>query len=278
MATMQLDFREGCYQITFKPTAGFVTFEGTLRVDRSAPDGGADNLIVSGDLYSRRPVIGPIEPVLPVGPTDANDDEAPAASGLTSVAGTLSAIDDPLVPLPILKPRIPIFARARYHSYLRVASVAAPILVLNPAKCGLTIVAEQFNYTQPPAGQFKGTFPDTPSRTVTLKLSKVAAPFPFSLTGGPFYEGRLLEGGIDKGSVTLAWVSKFCRRATREIDTLVGAVRPAPVPDGSGGMEFFDDSSPRPVGSSRWFRTSSTSRYPPVWCRPTAGALRICTR
>ena len=77
----RLDFREGCYQITFKPTAGFVTFEGTLRVDRSAPDGGADNLIVSGDLYSRRPVIGPIEPVLPVGPTDANDDEAPAASG-----------------------------------------------------------------------------------------------------------------------------------------------------------------------------------------------------
>ena len=61
----RLDFREGCYQITFKPTAGFVTFEGTLRVDRSAPDGGADNLIVSGDLYSRRPVIGPIEPVPP---------------------------------------------------------------------------------------------------------------------------------------------------------------------------------------------------------------------
>ena len=67
----RLDFREGCYQITFKPTAGFVTFEGTLRVDRSAPDGGADNLIVSGDLYSRRPVIGPIAPVLPVGPTAA---------------------------------------------------------------------------------------------------------------------------------------------------------------------------------------------------------------
>ncbi|MGY3126142.1 hypothetical protein ACVWXQ_010079 [Bradyrhizobium sp. S3.14.4] len=62
----RLDFREGCYQINFRPTAGFVTFEGTLRVDRSAPDGGADHLIVSGDLYSRRPVIGPIPPVGPV--------------------------------------------------------------------------------------------------------------------------------------------------------------------------------------------------------------------
>ena len=73
-----------------------------------------------------------------------------------------------------------------------------------------------------------------------MKLSKVPAPFPFSLTGGPFYEGRLFEGGVDKGSVTLAWVSKFFRRATLEIDTLVGAVRPAPVPDGAGGTEFFD--------------------------------------
>ena len=68
----------------------------------------------------------------------------------------------------------------------------------------------------------------------------MAAPFPFSLTGGPYYEGRLFEGGVDKGSVTLAWVSKFFRRATLEIDTLTGAVRPAPVPDGAGGTEFFD--------------------------------------
>ena len=68
----------------------------------------------------------------------------------------------------------------------------------------------------------------------------MAAPFPFSLTGGPYYEGRLFEGGVDKGGVTLAWVSKFFRRATLEIDTLVGAVRPAPVPDGAGGTEFFD--------------------------------------
>ena len=235
----RLDFREGCYQINFRPTAGFVSFEGTLRVDRSAPDGGADHLIVSSDLYSKRPVIGPIpHPLPPVGNKDA--DEAAADAGLTSLAGSLSAVDEPAIPFPIRRPRIPIFPRARYHSYLRVTSVSAPVAVPLPKKCELTIVAEQFNYTQPPVGQFKGTFPATPSRTVTMKLSKVPAPFPFSLTGGPFYEGRLLEGGVDKGSVTLAWVSKFFRRATLEIDTLVGAVRPAPVPDGAGGTEFFD--------------------------------------
>jgi hypothetical protein len=234
----ELDFREGCYQINFKPTAGFVSFEGTLRVDRSAPDGGADNLIVSGDLYSHRPAIGPVAPSRPAAPAGAEQDGAPM--GLTSVAGALSVLDAPIVPHAILKPRIPIFARARYHSYLRVTSVSAPVRVPDHTKCGLTIVAEQFNYTQPPLGQFKGTFPNTPSRTVTLKLSKAAPPFPFSMTGGPFYEGRLFEGGIDKGRVTLAWVSKFFRRATLEIDTLVGAVRPSPVPDGAGGMEFFD--------------------------------------
>ncbi len=237
----KLDFREGCYQLNFRPTGSLVTFEGTLRVDRSAPDGGADNLIVSGDLYSRLPVIGPvIAPPGPIVPTDADEAGEPIASLPMSVAGALSATDTPIVPLPILRPTIPIFPRARYHSYLKVTSVSAPILVPPHAKCQLTIVAQQFNYTQPPAGTFKGTFPNAPSRTVTLRLSKVAAPFPFSLTGGPYYEGRLFEGAVDKGSVTLAWVSKFFRRATLEIDTLTGAVRPAPVPDGSGGTEFFD--------------------------------------
>jgi hypothetical protein len=232
----RLDFREGCYQITYKPTASLVTFEGTLRVDRSAPDGGADHLIVSGDLYTH-PLIGPPFPVQPAPPAEADAESAPMPS--MSVAGALSAVDHPPISLPVRKPLIPIFARARYHSYLKVTSVSAPLAAPSFAKCQLTIIAQQFNYTQPPAGQFRGTFPDTPSRTVTLKLSKVAAPFPFSQTGGPFYEGRLFEGGVDKGSVTLGWVSQFFRRASLEIDTRAGAVRPAPVP-GAGGTEFFD--------------------------------------
>ena len=241
----KLNFREGCYQLNFRPTASLVTFEGTLRVDRSAPDGGADNLIVSGDLYSRLPVIGPIPPLPPVGPlapADADADEAgePLVSLPASVAGALSAVDQPIAPLPILKPSIPIFPRGRYHSYLKVTSVSAPAFAPSHKKCQLSIVAEQFNYTQPPVGQFKGSFPNAPSRTVTLRLFRVPAPFPFSLTGGPYYEGRLFEGAVDKGRVTLAWVSKFFRRAVLEIDTLTGAVRPAPVPDGAGGTEFFD--------------------------------------
>ena len=138
----RLDFREGCYQINFRPNASLVSFEGTLRVDRSAPDGGADNLIASGDLYTIRPVIGPITPVppvSPVSPSDADDDDgAPIPSAPMSVAGALSAVDGPLVPLPIRRPMIPIFPRSRYHSYLKVTSVTAPVAVSPLVKCELT--------------------------------------------------------------------------------------------------------------------------------------------
>jgi len=48
-------------RLTFQPSATpLFGFQGTLRVDRSAPDGGPDNIIVSGDLYERLPVIHPL--------------------------------------------------------------------------------------------------------------------------------------------------------------------------------------------------------------------------
>jgi hypothetical protein len=241
----KLAFQEGCYQLAFIPTGSVVTYEGTLRVDLSAPDAGADNLIVSGDLYSKLPVHGRTDRSAIVTNGNGNgeqvDDDVTRPTSLpTTLAGALSAVDQPIVPELVQRPKIPVFPRDRYHSYLKVTKVSAPTQIPIGAKCEVTIVAEQFNYTQPPTGTFKGTFSSTPSRTVTLKLSKVSAPFPFSLTGGSYYEGRLFEGTVDQGRVTLAWVSKFFRRATLEIDTLLGAVRPAPVPDGSGGTEFFD--------------------------------------
>jgi hypothetical protein len=240
----RLDFRDGCYEITHRPTGSLVSLQGTLRVDRAAPDAGPDKIIVSGDLYTKPVVIDPPFPVPPPTPAPLPTGDAPAVraatSTLLSVAAAVSRIEGPTIPVPILRPRIPIFPRARYHSYLKVTSVSAPVLVPPSATCQVTLVAEQYSYTQPPAGQHKGTFPSAPSRTVTIKLTRVPAPFPYSLTGGPYYEGRLFEAGADKGSVTLAWVSPFFRRATLEIDTLTGAVAPAPVPDGAGGTEFFD--------------------------------------
>lgn len=54
-----LDLRDGCYEITHRPTGSAITLQGTLRVDRGAPDGGADRIIVSGDLYKKSMVVGP---------------------------------------------------------------------------------------------------------------------------------------------------------------------------------------------------------------------------
>jgi hypothetical protein len=239
----RLDLRSGCYVITYRPTGSPVTFEGTFRVDRTAPDGGPDNIIVSGDLYTAPAAHDAVVPVAV--PTSAPADDAGEDEGATemrgpSVAAAVSAVDSPLLPAVTRRPQIPIFARSRYHSYLRVTGVTVPVIPTPHGLCQITLVAEQYNYTQPPAGQHQGTFPAGPSRTVTIKLKKAAAPPPFSLAGGPYFEGRLLVGGVDKGSVRLGWVSRFFRRASVEIDTLAGAVRPAPVPDGAGGTEFFD--------------------------------------
>ncbi|MDM0109653.1 hypothetical protein QTH97_32365 [Variovorax sp. J22R24] len=222
----KLDLRDGCYQIEYRPNRSVVSFVGTLRVDRKAPDSGPDNIIVSGDLYRQSRLVGPLV--------------TSGAASEQSLAGAASTVSTVLPGILTRKPVIPVFARSKYHSYLRVTGITIPRVGTLGSPCQVTLMAEQYDYTQPPAGQFKGSFPTAPSRTVTMKLSPSTAPIPFSLTGGPYFKGRLLVGGVDKGSVTIAWVSKFFRRASVEIDVLAGAIAPTPVPDGSGGNEYFD--------------------------------------
>jgi hypothetical protein len=126
-----------------------------------------------------------------------------------------------------------------YHSYLSGTRLSVPLFTIGHAACKVTIDAEQFDYTQPATGFFKGSFPAAASRTLRFVLDKLpAGPIIF---GGPRFSGRYFEGGVDKGSVHLTWVSSFLRRAVLEIDTLTGAVAPAPVPAASGtGTEYFD--------------------------------------
>ena len=142
---------------------------------------------------------------------------------------------DAILPFPLF-PRIPIYPRGLYHSYLKVISVQAPFIVPAGHPCTVTLVIEQYDYTPPAAGTFQGSFPAAASRTVTVTLTPAPAPFPWS---GPNFTGRWVEGGVDKGFVSLSWVSDFFRRASVEIDTLVGAVAPNPVPDGAGATEYF---------------------------------------
>ena len=202
----RIDLRPGCYRITYRPNSGINVFTGTMRVDTA---GGQTT--VSGDLYRFLRISLPL-PSLP-GPV----------LGPPPPSGTIFS-------LPL---GIPIYARDKYFSYLKVTgSTKSPPFTTGP--CLLTLTAQEYVYTQPPAGSFNGTFPAAPgTRTVVIKLSPAPAPAGFS---GPYFDGKLFEGGAEKGAFSMGWVSNFFRKATVEVDTLTGAVAPpASVPALSGG-------------------------------------------
>lgn len=215
----------GCYRLSFKPKNAFVEFRGTLRVDRSgtAP-------VISGDLYrfiTLPQVLAEATAstrVLSSAGVSANrgtSDDASRAGALTPLAVAKAAE----LSLFARSLGIPIYARNKYYSYLKGTKLSIP--TFSYGACAITITAQEYVYTQPPAGSFNGTFPASPgTRTIQLVLKPAAAPLGYP---GVYFEGRLLEGGVDRGQVSLGWVSKYFRKATIEIDTVVGAVAPPPV-------------------------------------------------
>lgn len=241
----RLDFRDGCYEVTIRRNRSLWPQVGTLRVDRQAPDAGPDGVIVSGDLYNQRlwpwpgGTIGPVVTEVK-GTGDAGDeggDTGDIPSPLTSVAVAAASRG---VLFPWWRRRIPIFPRNRYHSYLQGTRLSAPFFTIGTRPCQVTLDFDQFDYTHPAAGSFKGTFPSSPSRSVRWVLNRVPGPA-LPWLGGPSFEGRFYEGGVDQGSVHLTWVSSYLRRAVLEIDTLEGAVAPDPVPNAAGtANEYFD--------------------------------------
>lgn len=209
-----INLKEGCYRITYRPP-GFNTFNGTMRVDKS---GGKTT--ISGDLYRFLNLIFPPF-VTATSVLKPKVSSAATATATASLATPLSSIS--IFPIFL---DIPIYPRNKYYSYLKVTKVETSP-VFSPV-CNLTLTAQEYVYTQPPAGSFNGTFPPSPgTRTVKIVLSPVPPPAGFA---GPYFEGRLFEGAVDKGSFSMGWVSSSFRKATVEIDTLTGAVAPQPVP------------------------------------------------
>jgi hypothetical protein len=242
-----LGFLDGCYSLTIRRTGSLWSQVGTVRVDRGAPDAGPDGLIVSGDVYNDPPpwfgelVTTLAESVVHLArpaPPDAPDaEDAPDATA--SIAARASLVEG--VRFPWWRPRIPIYPRHRYHSYLKGTRLSAPTLTFGHGRCQVTLDFEQFDYTHPSAGSHQGSFPSSPSRNIRFVLDRVPSTLPTWWWGGPSFQGRLYESGVDKGSVTLTHVSSFLRRAVLEIDTLTGAVAPQPVPHPSGtGTQYFD--------------------------------------
>jgi hypothetical protein len=207
----KINLRAGCYRITLQPKTGTSIFHGTMRVERS---GG--KTVISGDLYRF------LNPIIALPPAVAN-----AAS--TTVRPAPSNF------LPV-KLGIPIYARNKYHSYLKVTNIKMPPLLTN--KCAFTLTAQEYVYTQPPPGQFNGTFPPAPgTRTIDIVLSNAVGPPGYTSV---YFEGKVFQGGVEKGTFKMGWVSSFFRKATIEVDTLKGAVPPQAVAALSGiGTEDF---------------------------------------
>ena len=198
-------------------------------MDRHTP-GGPDGIIVSGDLYRARvssyfPGLPPV--ILPPGTL------ASAVSGGEAGGATGGVFQPPTPPIPI-------FPRSRYHSYLKITQISIPGIVPTGQPCLVTLTAEQFEYTQPPPSQFQGSFPASPTRTVSIVLAQAPPPPFFAFTGGPYFQGRVHEGAVDKGAISLGWVAPSLRRASLVVRQVANTVPPPFVPDGSGGVEHFN--------------------------------------
>ncbi|MFL5618032.1 MAG: hypothetical protein ACJ79A_06490 [Gemmatimonadaceae bacterium] len=211
----------GCYRLSFRPQKSFIEYRGTLRVDRTGA-----TPIVSGDLY-RFLLLPPFvtETIATTATTrvlGSGDHPMPDTS---PAVGSLAEAKLAGLSLFTRSLGIPIYPRNKYHSYLKGTALSVPVFSFGA--CAVTITMQEYVYTQPPVGQFNGTFPASPG-TRAIKLVLTPAPAPLGYPSS-YFEGRLYENGVDKGHVTLGWVSKYFRRATIEIDTVVGAVAPQAV-------------------------------------------------
>jgi len=191
------DLQEGCFKITYRPSALIVApyYAGTLRVENKAGGGKT----ISADLY-RFPGLVLLPAVISDGTNDADDGSS-----------------------------IPIYARNKYYSYLKGTSYSRP--AFSATKCTITVEFDEFVYNVPPAGSFNGSFNGVRTRQIKIVVSPTS--------DATIFSGRLFEGGVDKGSVELKWVSKYFRRSVVEIDTLTGAVSPKPLNPGTAFEESF---------------------------------------
>jgi len=217
----RINLRPGCYRIAFTPKRSRTIFYGTMRVD----DAGGKTTI-SGDLYRylRFPWNVTVEQATAVATARRTMAERIGALSLSTIGPISTEIGSSI--LGALALNIPIYPRNRYYSYLKVTNIQRPPL-LTHGPCQLTLTAQEYVYTQPPAGSFDGSFPAPPgSRTVSIVLQQKPAPTGFTSS---YFEGKLYANGIDQGTFTMGWVSTMFRRATLEIDVLTGAVGPQTI-------------------------------------------------
>lgn len=221
--------KPGCYSLTFSPKQGLRptflhdVYKGTLRFEEVGRE-----INVSADLYK-------FKTNLPLKFYGLSKKYKKKWGNLT-VGEELQGFRRPdlLEPGPAklpIKKRIPIYARNKYHSYLKGISANLSSLGFTGRACSFSLTFDQFFYNHPASG-FNGSFPTKADRTVRMQLQDT------DLTDS--FEGKLFEGRTELGNVKLEWVSSFFRRAELKINRLEDAEIPQPVAASSGtGTEDF---------------------------------------
>lgn len=204
----RLTLKQGCYQIRMTPKSILPVFPGTQYKGTMRVENGTDHTSISGDLYRFRPV-------------------------LEFEMAALTEIRTADLDIIRKKPRIPIYARNRYYSYLKITDIQRPLFVLPHRLCTLTLTVEEYRYTHPGPGDVSGSFPETPNRILQIVLQKTANPL---LYAGPSFSGKVYHNGVlVSDDFTMLWVSDFYRRAKVELESVAGVAIPPAV--GSTGFK-----------------------------------------
>lgn len=212
--------KEGCWAIEFSPRqfaaphlSLFKTrYKGTMRVERN----GFEHTI-SADLYKFREYLYALEHLgIP----------AKVARKWQNHI-TLAEINRFK---PVRRKKCPIYPRNKYHSYLQGTNILYSTISYS-GKCNFTLNFDQWYYTHPASG-FDGDFGSSADRSIRMEISEVS---------DTHFSGKMYEGAIELGTISMKWQSSYFRTAHLEIFTLEGAEHPpTTVPDGSGGTESFE--------------------------------------
>jgi hypothetical protein len=209
--------RQGCYTVSFTPTGTPIfgtRFRGTIRVETLA-----SGIRFSGDLYTRRL----FDDLFVKGVFEATTFGRMLGGDAATDGGDFAADTGGA---------IPIYARSKYHSYLKGTGAQLFKVVGKGTPCSFTLDFDQFVYNHPATG-FSGSFNTTRTRAIRFVLKHTGT--------ADFYSGEAYDGTTLLGTVSIRWVCSFFRRAALQLHTLQGFEAPPAAVGAATFASIFSD-------------------------------------
>ncbi len=199
--------RQGAWLVNYVPSnTTNVAYDGTIRVESHGATRTA-----SGDLYQRPVIVIPSWPFPIPGPP------------LTFMLNG-----------PDPAKGIPIQSRNRYRHYLRVTKILEFLTFGISFELGL----QMWKYTPAPNHTATWTNDGDYTATMTWMAPPANSGYP---SAGDYLEGDLKRAGGVVGRLKMGWVSGSYRKATLEIDTVIGVDRPLDSGAGQSWQSVYRD-------------------------------------